>query len=191
MRKLVYFVASTIDGFIAAPDGSWDFLVLEDDIPAYMREHYPETLPTLGRAAMGVDEPNKVFDTVLMGRGTYEPALQAGITSPYAHLHQIVFSRSLPASTDPEVRFVAEEPLPFVEKLKQQPGRDIWLAGGGDLAGQLLPAVDELIVKLNPTVAGSGIPLAATGFRPHRFALTAATPLPSGVVVLHYRTRTP
>ena len=189
MRKLTYFVASTIDGFIAAPDGSWDFFDITDDVTAFMNTRYPETVPTHVRAMAGLDEPNKVFDTVLMGRGTYEPALRAGIASPYAHLDQVVFSRSITTVPDPAIRLVADDPLPFVDKLKQQPGAGIWLAGGGDLAGQLLPAIDELVIKLNPTVAGSGIPLAATGFHPHRFTLVDATPLPGGVVVLHYTAR--
>jgi len=183
MRKLVYFVAGTLDGYIAAPDGSWDFFAAGDDVIAYMKEHYPETLPTHLRES----GPIRVFDTVLMGRRTYEPALKAGITSPYAHLTQIVFSRLL-TSPDPAVRVVAgEDPLEVVAQLKRRPGRDIWLAGGGHLAGQLLPAVDELVIKLNPVVAGAGIPLAAAAFHPHAYAFTDATPLPSGVVVLRYR----
>ncbi|MEU4564111.1 dihydrofolate reductase family protein [Actinoplanes sp. NPDC023936] len=187
MRKLVYFVASTIDGFIAAPDGSWDFLVMQDDVPAFMKEHYPETLPTQAHAAMGIEGPNQVFDTVLMGRGTYEPGAAAGLTNPYAHLRQIVFSRTLSASPDPAVEVVGDDPRTFVAKLKEEPGLDIWLCGGGSLAGELMPLVDELVIKLNPVVAGAGIPLAATGFDPHGFTLTGTTPLPSGVVVLSYR----
>jgi dihydrofolate reductase len=189
VRKLVYFVASTIDGCIAAPDGSWDFFVLHDDVTAFMTTRYPETVPTHVRALLGMDadQPNKEFDTVLMGRNTYEPALKEGVTSPYAHLTQIVFSRTMATSPDPAVRIVADDPRGFVDALKQRPGKDIWLAGGGSLAGQLLPSVDELVIKLNPTIAGDGIRLAATGFDPHRFTLIEATPLPSGVVVLRYR----
>lgn len=187
MRKLVYFVASTIDGFIAAPDGSWDFFTLEDDVTEYMNERYPETVPTHIREPLRITSPNKVFDTVLMGRHTYEPALRAGVTSPYAHLTQIVFSHSITTSPDPAVRIVSDDPIEFVGKIKQQPGKDIWLAGGGNFAGQLLPAIDELVIKLNPVIAGSGIQLAASGFDPHRFVLIDATPLRSGVVVLRYR----
>ena len=189
MRKLVYFVASTIDGYIAAPDGSWDFFVLQDDVTAFMKARYPETVPTHIRALIGmdIDEPGKEFDTVLMGRTTYEPALKEGVTRPYAHLTQIVFSRTMTVSPDPAVQVVADDPLDVVGELKQQPGKDIWLAGGGSLAGRLLPAVDELVIKLNPTVAGDGIRLAATGFDPHRFTLLEASPLTSGVVVLRYQ----
>ncbi|WP_328471637.1 dihydrofolate reductase family protein [Actinoplanes sp. NBC_00393] len=188
MRKLVYFVASTIDGYIAAPDGTWEWIGIHDDVTAFMNAQFPETVPTHVRAALGLDlTDNKVFDTVLMGRHTYDPALQVGITSPYAHLRQIVFSRSITSSPDPAVEIVAEDPATFVGKLKQEPGKDIWLAGGGNFAGQLLAEIDELVIKLNPIIAGAGIPLAAAGFDPHRFALTDATPLGSGVVVLRYR----
>ncbi|GAA1656401.1 dihydrofolate reductase family protein [Actinoplanes couchii] len=177
MRKLVYFVAASIDGFIAAPDGSWDFFQSGADVIDYMRETYPETLPSHVRGPG--TPPNRVFDTVLMGRNTYEPALKAGISRPYEHLEEIVFSRSLKRET--------ADPLTVVKQLKQRPGLDIWLAGGGDLAGQLLPAIDELVIKLNPMIAGAGIPLAATAFAPHHFTLRDATPLPSGVVVLRYQ----
>jgi dihydrofolate reductase len=187
MRKLVYFVAASIDGYIAAPDGSWDFFGAQDDVIAFMAGQFPETLPTHVRAALGVDPPNQVFDTVVMGRNTYEPALRAGITSPYEHLRQIIFSRTLTAAPGQEVQIVDGEPLAFVEKLKQEPGRDIWLAGGGDLAGQLLPTVDELVIKLNPVIAGAGVPLAAAGFQPHRFTPAGTTPLADGVLVMRYR----
>ncbi|MEV6598569.1 dihydrofolate reductase family protein [Actinoplanes sp. NPDC051346] len=189
MRNLMYFVASTIDGFIAAPDGSWDFFPLQDDVTAYMNERYPETVPTHVRDPLRPDTSHQVFDTVLMGRRTYEPALRAGITSPYAHLKQIVFSRSITTPPDPTVQIVADDPITFVDKLKQESGKDIWLCGGGNLAGQLLPAIDELVIKLNPVIAGGGIPLAASGFHPHRFTLIDTTPLKSGVVVLRYQAR--
>lgn len=88
------------------------------------------------------DTPNRHFDTVLMGRSTYE----LGSASPYAHLRQIVFSRTL-TSPDPAVR-IETDPVETVRTLKQEDGGlGIWLCGGADLAGQLLPEIDELIVK--------------------------------------------
>jgi len=186
MRKLVYYVASTLDGFIAAPDGSWEFFTIEPDLTAYITATYPETVPTAYRASLGLEAPNARFDTVLMGRGTYEPALKAGITSPYAHLKQYVFSRSLPAAPDSPVEIVSGDPIPFARELKQGDGRDIWLCGGANLAGQLLPEIDELLIKLNPVVAGSGIPLLVRDFHPHRFSLRESRPFDSGVVLLRY-----
>jgi dihydrofolate reductase len=188
MRRLGYYVASTIDGFIAGPDGQYDFFPFEADLGAYIGATWPETLPTAYRVAAGIDDvPNARYDAVLMGRGTYEPALRAGITSPYAHLEQYVFSRTLAPETDPTVRFVTGSPVEFVRGLKREDGRDIWLCGGGRLAAELQSEIDELTVKLNPVVAGAGVPLFARGFDPRRFALVDTRPFDSGVVLLSYR----
>ncbi|MER7751633.1 dihydrofolate reductase family protein [Kitasatospora sp. NPDC097643] len=194
MRKLSYFVGTSIDGFIASPDGDFDFLmpfVTEDYAPVFFPE-YPETLPTPGRAAFGLaDAPNKRFDTVLMGRGTYDPGLAIGLTSPYAHLRQIVLSRTLGSSPDPAVEVTAEDPLALVRRLKQEDGLGIWLCGGADLAGQLLPEIDELIIKQYPVVAGSGIPLFRADFQPRAFTLTDSRIFERGNVVLTYARTSP
>ncbi|MEV5765211.1 dihydrofolate reductase family protein [Micromonospora sp. NPDC052213] len=186
MRKLVYYVASTLDGFIAAPDGSPDFLRLDPDVAAHLAAHWSQTLPTFAHPQFGIDEPEGRFDALVMGRATYDPALKIGVTSPYAHLKQYVFSRTLPPAAEPEVEIVSADPVEFVRELKRRPGRDIWLCGGGQLAGQLLPEVDELVVKLNPYVIGSGVPLTDSGFDPRRFELVGTRSFDSGVVIVHY-----
>ncbi|GAA2791439.1 dihydrofolate reductase family protein [Kitasatospora sp. CM 4170] len=189
MRKLTYFIAATVDGFIAGPGGDFDFLLeqLTEDFLPYLLTEWPETMPTAARAAFGIAEaPNARFDTVLMGRGTYDPGLAIGQTSPYAHLRQIVFSRSLTTSPDRAVEVVADDPLAVVRKLKQEEGLGIWLCGGADLAGQLLPEIDELVVKQYPVLAGSGIPLFRTGFAPRNLALTGTRTFEGGTVVLTY-----
>lgn len=96
--------------------------------PAPLTAARPETVPTDLRKAAGITEPNKEFDTVLMGRVTYEQARNAVIPNPYAHLRQYVFSRTLAKSTSVEV--VASDPLSKVRELKQEPGKGIWLCGG-------------------------------------------------------------
>lgn len=185
MRALVYYVATTVDGYIAAPDGAYGFFGLADDLGEFIDATYPETMPTGYRQARGSDDvPNGRFDTVVMGRGTYDPAYLHGITSPYAHLRQIVFSRSLEPQADVEV--VDGDPAAYMRDLKRQDGGDIWLCGGGDLAGQLLDEIDEFIVKLNPIVAGDGIPLVRHGFDPRRLELAESRAFGSGVVLLRY-----
>ncbi|MBT2478577.1 dihydrofolate reductase family protein [Streptomyces sp. ISL-94] len=189
MRKLTYFIGATIDGFIAAPDGDFDFFLphLTEDYFPHLIGEYADTLPAPGRAALGVaDVPNSRFDTVLMGRGTYAPGLAAGLTSPYAHLRQIVLSRSLTTSPDPAVEVTADDPVALVRKLKQEEGLGIWLCGGADLAGQLLPEIDELIVKQYPIVAGTGIPLFRADFSPRAFRLTDSQVFEGGNLVLTY-----
>ncbi|QKW17421.1 dihydrofolate reductase family protein [Verrucosispora sp. NA02020] len=92
----------------------------------------------------------------------------------------------MPPSDDPAVEIVSGDPVAFVRDLKQRSGGDIWLCGGGQLAGQLLPEVDELVVKVNPIVVGSGIPLADRSFDLQHFSLVDATPIGAGVIMLHY-----
>lgn len=107
-----------------------------------------------------------------MGLGSYRPGLDAGFPSPYAHLRQYVVSSTLAPGTDPAVTVVAADPLALVRELKQEEGQDIWLCGGGLLAGALLPEIDELIIKSYPVVAGSGIPVFNGDFSPTLFKIT-------------------
>ncbi|MFG3285612.1 dihydrofolate reductase family protein [Streptomyces sp. NPDC048111] len=186
MRPLTYYIAATLDGFIAGPQGEFDFFGFEGDIVQEILTEYPETIPVHGRGPLGLDGvPNKRFDTVLMGRASYEPGLSLGISSPYPHLEQYVFSRSL-ASQDPRVNIVSGDAAAFVRGLKQQEGQGIWLCGGGKLAAQLLPEIDELIIKRNPVVLGAGIPLFDGPFAPTSFTLTESRTFDTGVAVQTY-----
>ncbi|WFB06449.1 dihydrofolate reductase family protein [Streptomyces sp. LX-29] len=195
MRKLVYYVAVTLDGYIAGPGGEYDFYPVGDAeqaaaYAAWTNARYPETVPTAMRAARGLaDTPNRRFDTVVMGSGTYRPALDAGLTSPYAHLRQYVVSRTLGASPDPEVTVVDGDPLTLVRDLKREEGADIWLCGGGRLAGALLPEVDELIIKSYPVVAGSGIPVFAGDFDPTPFAVADRRSFANDVTITWFTRR--
>ncbi|SFQ55224.1 Dihydrofolate reductase [Amycolatopsis arida] len=191
MRTLTYFVATTIDGFIADPAGNNPAepggIMGDggDHIDAIVAE-YPEILPTPAREALGVTAENRLFDTVLEGRGSYEIGLRAGITNAYRHLRHIVFSRTIAESPDPTVEITSDDPLSRVKELKQEDGGGIWLVGGGRLAQALRPEIDQLIVKLNPVAIGSGIPLFGGEFRPQKYRLTATRVFDSGVVFLTY-----
>ncbi|HEX6335995.1 MAG TPA: dihydrofolate reductase family protein [Jiangellaceae bacterium] len=150
-----------------------------------MRKLVCETIPTHARphVGMAVDEPNKQFDTLLMGRGTYEPALAIGITSPYAHLKQYVCSTTLGPIDDPAVEVVEQDPAGLVRRLKQDDGMDIWLCGGGKLAGSLLGEIDELIIKSYPVVAGSGVRAISADFNPVPFTATQRHEFSNGAQV--------
>lgn len=150
MRKLVYYVACSVDRFIARTDGSFDFYLTEGQHLADLVESFPETVPGHLRAIIGVTAENQQFDTVLMGRATYEVGLKEGVTSPYPHLNQFLFSRTLNQSPHPNVQLVTGSAVATVRQLKQTPGKDIWLCGGGELATSLFPEIDELILKVNP-----------------------------------------
>ena len=119
------------------------------------------------------------------GRASYDVARAVGIERPYAHLHEYVATRS--EAVAPEgVTFTADA-LATVRELKRQPGRDIYLCGGGDLAGALLPEIDRLILKRNPVVLGDGIRLfGATEFTTRLFRLVGSRAFESGVVIEEY-----
>ncbi|HYF63974.1 MAG TPA: dihydrofolate reductase family protein, partial [Herpetosiphonaceae bacterium] len=150
MRQLVYYVATTVDGFIASQDGSFDCFLSEGDHFAALARFYPETFPSHMREALGATGDNQRFDTVLMGRSTYAVGADHGLTNPYSTLRQYVISRSMAASPDPAVTLVKDDPVALVRSLKREPGRDIWLCGGGQLAASLSGEIDQLILKVNP-----------------------------------------
>lgn len=189
MRKLVYYVATTLDGFIAGPDGAdpsgADYFPLTPDVIQYIVEHYPETLPGPARAALGVSGPGRTFDTVLEGRRSYEIGLTAGLIDAYPHLRHLVFSATM-ESGDSAVEIVRSDGLERVRGLKAESGKDLWLVGGGTLAHSLLPEIDRLVLKQNRSVIGSGIPLFNGPFQPHMFRPVEEILLDSGLRILTY-----
>ncbi|TDT85985.1 dihydrofolate reductase [Arthrobacter sp. AG258] len=185
MRELVYYVAVSIDGYIADPTGGFDAFLADGDHMAFVVGDYADALPAHAHSALGLEPPGTRFDTVIMGRNTLAPALDAGISSPYPHLRQIVASRS-PRTLDPAITVTAD-PLAAVGDLKREEGLDIWLCGGGALAGSLLPEIDRLVLKRNPVAFGSGIPLFGNKpFAAQSFALTWTRSFQSGVVIEEY-----
>ncbi|MER6617654.1 dihydrofolate reductase family protein [Streptomyces xantholiticus] len=189
MRKLSYFIAASIDGFIGAPDGEADFLskLVTGDFLEYLRDECPDTLPTAARRAFGVDDvQNSRYDTVIQGRASYDLALKVGITSPYAHLREYVVSTSLKESPDANVRIVSGDVVAAVQELKKEDGLDIYLCGGSNLAGQLIGEVDELVIKTYPAVLGSGMPMFAAPFQVSDFSLESVRSFGNGVVVRQY-----
>jgi dihydrofolate reductase len=191
MRKLTYYIACSVDGFIARNDGSFEGFLQEGEHITGLFESFPETFPVHFRNALGVHPENKSFDVVLMGRKTYEVGLKFGITNPYPHLKQYVCSRSMKESPDPNVELVSEDAVGLVKNLKNQTGKDIWLCGGADLATTLFAEklIDKLILKVNPFIMGSGIPLFREAIAQTDLELTDSKIYGNGVLVLHYRVR--
>lgn len=188
MRELKYYVAITVDGFIAAEDGSYDAFLNEGEHLADMFNEYPETLPAHMREAAGVaGRANRVFDTVLMGRATYEVGARVGLMSPYPQMKQYVFSRTMQNSPHPDVELVKGDELALVRRLKQGEGKHLWLCGGGILATALYPEIDELVLKVNPTLLGRGIPLFAGPVAPARLSLVGTRTYANGYAVMRYR----
>lgn len=189
MRKLTYYVASTIDGFIATEEGSVDFFPVGGDHGPAITAQYPETLPTKVREALGIDKRNTNFDTVLMGRKTHDFGVRTGTASPYAHLRQFVVSTTLPENPDPAVELIPKDPVAEVRELKRAPGLGIWLCGGGELAQVLLPEIDQIFLKLYPIVLGRGRSLFGAGPQlpePSRFRVITSQVFEDGVAFVKY-----
>lgn len=174
MRVLKYRVALTVDGFIAHEDGSADGFVYEG-------EHVTEYLESL----------RNDYDVVLMGRRTYEFGFQYGVSDPYPWMKQYVFSRTMERSPDPNVELVSENVVDLVRGLKEETGKAIYLCGGADLAATLFSEglVDEIILKLNPVVFGSGLPLFSRAVEQTDLELADSKTYGNGVVLLRYRVR--
>ncbi|ABW31575.1 dihydrofolate reductase family protein [Acaryochloris marina] len=191
MRELTYFVACSVDGYIAHIDGSHDGFSQDPEYFADVFATFPETVPSHLRDALGVHGENKWFDVVLMGRKTYEIGLKEGVTSPYSHLKQYLFSRSINTSPDENVELVSNNTIDLVTSLKSQSGKGIWLCGGGDLATTLFAhhLVDQLILKINPFLMVSGIPLFSGVIQQTALELTDHKIYENGVLLLYYRVK--
>lgn len=188
MRTLTYYVAVTLDGFIAGPNGEYDGFLFEGDHMAAINERFADTVPAHMHDIAGVSPTRERFDTVLMGWNTYAVGLDDGAVSPYSHLRQYVFSSQRRDVPD-DINLVHDNPLDTVRALKAEPtGTGIWLCGGGALAAVLRDEIDEMVLKINPVTFGSGTPLFGHApYRPDRFARVSVEPFESGVTMVTFR----
>jgi dihydrofolate reductase len=172
-RNVIVHIATSADGYIARPDGDLEWLTSR---PA------PEGF-------YGMNAFMKSIDTMLLGRKTYEVSLRLGAKFDSKN-PTIVFSRHAPpADAPPGVEFVNGAITPFVSRLREQPGKDIWLMGGGELIASFLDeqAIDEFVVSVVPVFIGDGIPLIARRHRRVPLDLRSVERFEDGVVQLHYR----
>lgn len=170
MRKLRYNVAMSLDGFIAGPHGEYDWIPQDD---------------TIDFAALFAE-----FDTLLMGRKTYEVLRAQGQDAPGGDKNIVVVSRTLRPGAHPGITIIADRIAEHVAALKNTPGKDIWLFGGGELFRLLLDAglVDTLELAVMPIMLTVGIPVLPPGARTGPLHLRSTRALASGIVMLVYET---
>lgn len=166
-RRVRYSVAMSLDGFIAGPNGEADWIIMD---PAF----------DFGGLF-------KQFDTFLLGRRTFEVTQQGGGGDMTAGTQTIVFSRTLRQRDYPKV-VVTSKVAETISLLKEKPGKDIWLFGGGELFRSMLDAglVDTIEVAVVPILLSRGVPLLPAGMRSPVLQLTENKALPSGIVLLSY-----
>jgi dihydrofolate reductase len=169
MRRVLYRVAASLDGFIAGPNGEIDWIVPD---------------PTVDFVSLYAG-----VDTVLIGRRTYEMTLQPGAPPWPADWRIYVFSQTLNAAQHAGVTVVSGNVGATVAALRSESGRDIWLFGGGGLFASLLAAqvVDQIDVAVMPVLLGGGTPLVSRGTPRSRLRLALANTSPSGIVNLQYQ----
>lgn len=140
MRQVRYSVAMSLDGYIAGPKGESDWIVMDPDID--------------------FNALFNAFDTILMGRKTYEATRQPGNEGGMPGIQSYVFSRTLQPADSPGL-IVSDNPKGTVKDLKSRTGKDIWLFGGGSLFHSLLELglVDSVEVAIIPVLLGGGVPL--------------------------------
>jgi dihydrofolate reductase len=183
MRTVTFGGATSLDNFLARPDGGVDWLRWNDGAAEIMKTFWSS------------------IDTVLMGRKTYEagarlkpatgrskrkskPARQTG---PVTY----IFSKTLP--DDDGLTIVREDVVPFVRRLKEEPGKDICLMGGGELARPLFEAglIDRVGFNVHPVLLGAGVPAFHVMAHQIDLELVECRPLGNGCVYLDYRVLQP
>jgi dihydrofolate reductase len=173
LRKVTYGGATSLDGYLARTDDTVDWLLWSNEASAVMTEYW------------------KTIDTVLMGRKTFEMSRRMGGGSGYPGVTTYVFSRTLKHEPDRNVAIVSEDAADFVRQLKDQPGKDICLMGGGELANSLFEAdlIDEVGFNIHPVLLGSGIPAFHLMRRQLDLELVTSRVFKNGCVLVTYRVK--
>jgi len=173
-RKIIAYIAISADGYIARPDGEVGWL--------------DRTRP---KGNYGMGEFFKTIDTILWGRKTWAKGIEMGMQlSGFGKgIKNYVFSRQPRKSPAPQVEFVSEPIKPFAGQLRAQPGKNIWMMGGGEIIAAFLDEgeIDEFSIHVIPVMIGEGIPLVAPRHRSVPLKLLSTSKFPDGVVHLHYR----
>jgi dihydrofolate reductase len=172
MRRVRLSVAMSLDGYIADPDGGYDWIVMDPEID--------------------FDAMFKDVDAVLMGRKSYDLTKQPG-SYGMPHKNAFVFSKTLKQADVPNAT-VSDDPRKTVLELKQMKGKSIWLFGGGELFRSLLELklVDEIEVAIIPVLLGQGLPLLPTSSAHVKLVLTKHRLFKkTGTLLLNYDVKYP
>ena len=174
MRKVVFGGANSLDNYFTRKDDAVDWLLWSDEVGKIMADYF------------------KTFDTIVMGRRTYEVAIASGHGGgSYGGMKTYVFSRTLKPRSTKALEITSEDVADVVGRLKQQEGKDICIMGGGLLAKSLFEAdlIDEIGFNIHPVLLGSGIPLFYEMNRQVDLELIDCKTLKTGCVLVTYRVK--
>jgi len=174
-RKVIVHIATSADGYIARPDGDLEWLTARPAPAGFY----------------GIDALIQSVDTKVLGRKTYDASLRMGAKFG-SRQRTIVFSRHPgPSNAPPAVEFTDEPIAVFVNRLRESPGKNIWLMGGGEIIASFLDAqaIDEFVISVVPVFVGDGIPLIARRHRHVPLALLSTKKFADGLVQLRYAVR--
>ncbi len=173
-RKIIVHIATSVDGYIARPDG--DVAWLDRPMP---KDNY------------GLDRFFKSIDTILWGRKTYTKGLEMGMEPMqfFKGFQNYVFSRQPQGQAQAGFHFVSEPVKPFAQELRAKRGKNIWMMGGGEIIASFLDEgeIDEFSITVIPVLIGEGIPLIQPRHRSIPLKLLSTKKFPDGVVSLHYQ----
>src|SRR4030095_13741629 len=171
-RKVIVHIATSADGYIARPDGDLEWL----------------TSRPAPKGFYGMNAFMQSIDTKVIGRKTFYVRLRMGVKCDSKD-RTIVFSHPPPPAGAPSgVEFVNEAIGPYVSRLREQTGKDIWLMGGGGIIASFLDAqaIDEFVISVAPLFIGDGIPLIARRHRHVPLELRSVERFEDGLVQLRY-----
>jgi dihydrofolate reductase len=158
----------SLDGYIAGPDGEYDWIIMDPEID--FKEIYSR------------------FDTFLMGRRTFEVTQTQGGGGSMRGMKVVVVSRTLKQEDNPDVTVLDDNFAAELTRIRAEPGKDIWLFGGGSLFRSLLDAglVDTVEVAVIPVLLGGGVPLLPSPARRAKLELVGSKVYKTGIVSLEY-----
>jgi dihydrofolate reductase len=176
-RKIIAYITTSVDGYIARPDGDVEWL--------------NRPMP---KGNYGMGEFLKSIDTILWGRKTYSKGIEMGMEKRMASgfgagIQNYVFSRQAQESKVAGFKFVSEPIKPFVQKLRKKRGKNIWMMGGGEIIASFLDEgeIDEFQIHVVPILIGEGIPLIQPRHRFVRLKLLSCKECSDGLVSRHYQ----
>ena len=175
-----YYTASSLDGFIATPDDSLEWLFPLGDIND---TSYPQFIAQVGALAMG----SATYEWML--KHVVKPGSAHGGKWPYEQPCWVFSSRKLPSIPGADIRFANGDVRPVHEEMRTAAqGRNGWLVGGGDLVGQFHDAglLDEILVQVGSVTLGAGKPLLPRKITSPPLKLVAVRQVGTGFAELKY-----